>query len=232
MNAIAVAEVVQRLLEEQPCTLAKAYETWSLVCRLTKPMSIPLHTMSYSSENGWSSPTSWQEKPWENLLNVPKDSMITIGPYFIVGLLDDLVYMIKKSLRSKVKVVPHNKFKPYCLQTPLDNSWVLQDAATWISVEVLPPLPDLDFMASDIGPFNLWHTPSDAEDSAIAEVPQSLHPSPPATASSSQPSHSLAQSQRDEAVTQHPAGGQTGSPLELYTSSDTPEGPQTTRQVW
>lgn len=35
------------------------------------------------------------------------------GPYFIVGLLEDLVYCIQKSKRSNVKVIPHDKLKPY-----------------------------------------------------------------------------------------------------------------------
>ncbi|KAI3375563.1 hypothetical protein L3Q82_003878 [Scortum barcoo] len=34
------------------------------------------------------------------------------GPYFVVGLLDDLVYRIKKSSRAKAKVVHHDKLKP------------------------------------------------------------------------------------------------------------------------
>ncbi|KAI3369647.1 hypothetical protein L3Q82_025356, partial [Scortum barcoo] len=42
------------------------------------------------------------------------------GPYFVVGLLDDLVYRIKKSSRAKAKVVHHDKLKPYYSRTPLD----------------------------------------------------------------------------------------------------------------
>lgn len=45
------------------------------------------------------------------------------GPYFIVGLLDDLDYRIQKSQRSKVKVVHPDKLKPYYSRTMLDNSW-------------------------------------------------------------------------------------------------------------
>lgn len=35
------------------------------------------------------------------------------GPYFVVGLLDDLVYRIKKNLRARSKVGHHDRLKPY-----------------------------------------------------------------------------------------------------------------------
>ncbi|KAF0026161.1 hypothetical protein F2P81_020898 [Scophthalmus maximus] len=53
------------------------------------------------------------------------------GPYFVVGMLDDLVYRIKNGPRTKTTVAHHDKLKPYCSRTPLDNSWVFQDAETW-----------------------------------------------------------------------------------------------------
>ncbi|KAL0151489.1 hypothetical protein M9458_053275 [Cirrhinus mrigala] len=45
------------------------------------------------------------------------------GPYFILGHLDDLV--------TKVKVVYHDKLKPYHSRQPLENSWVFKDSEVW-----------------------------------------------------------------------------------------------------
>ncbi|KAK3522786.1 hypothetical protein QTP86_034652 [Hemibagrus guttatus] len=43
------------------------------------------------------------------------------GPYFILGHLDDLVYRIQRSSRAKVKVVHHDKLKPYHSRQPLEK---------------------------------------------------------------------------------------------------------------
>jgi len=80
------------------------------------------------------------------------------GPYFVVGLLDDLVYRIKKSLRAKIKVVHHDRLKPYHSRAPLDTSWVLQDVDTWVPVEVLPPSPDSSSLTPDVDSQNLVNT--------------------------------------------------------------------------
>ncbi|KAK3508061.1 hypothetical protein QTP70_011856 [Hemibagrus guttatus] len=64
------------------------------------------------------------------------------GPYFILGHLDDLVYRIQRSPRAKVKVVHHDKLKPYHSQQPLENSWVFKDSEVWQPQEV--PTPNLD----------------------------------------------------------------------------------------
>ncbi|XP_057183036.1 uncharacterized protein LOC130549723 [Triplophysa rosa] len=61
------------------------------------------------------------------------------GPYFFLGHLDDLVYRIQKSPKAKVKVVHHDKLKPYHARQPLDNSWVLKDSESWQPLEVSPP---------------------------------------------------------------------------------------------
>ena len=60
------------------------------------------------------------------------------GPYFIVGVLDDLVYRIKKGQRMKMKVVHHDKLKAYHSRTALDNSWTFREAETWAPVEAYP----------------------------------------------------------------------------------------------
>ncbi|KAK3524881.1 hypothetical protein QTP86_011082 [Hemibagrus guttatus] len=64
------------------------------------------------------------------------------GPYFILGHLDDLVYRIQRSPRAKVKVVHHDKLKPYHSQQPLENSWVFKDSEVWQPQEV--PAPNLE----------------------------------------------------------------------------------------
>ncbi|KAK3521358.1 hypothetical protein QTP70_003433 [Hemibagrus guttatus] len=64
------------------------------------------------------------------------------GPYFILGHLDDLVYRIQRSPRAKVKVVHHDKLKPYHSRQPLENSWVFKDSEVWQPQEV--PAPNLE----------------------------------------------------------------------------------------
>ncbi|KAI4904870.1 hypothetical protein NFI96_011571 [Prochilodus magdalenae] len=49
-------------------------------------------------------------------------------PAMEAGQLDDLVYRIQKNPKTKVKVVHHDKLKPYHSRTPLDTSWVRQYA--------------------------------------------------------------------------------------------------------
>ncbi|CAI5671940.1 unnamed protein product [Oreochromis niloticus] len=85
------------------------------------------------------------------------------GPYFVVGLLDDLVYCIKKGPRAKAKVVHHDRLKPYHSRAPLDNSWVFQDSDQTAPIEVLPPALDESDSDIDIGPFDLWEAPSGAD---------------------------------------------------------------------
>ncbi|XDV34397.1 hypothetical protein PO909_004558, partial [Leuciscus waleckii] len=46
------------------------------------------------------------------------------GPYFVLGHLDDMIYRIQKGPKTKVKVVHHDKLKPYYSRQPLGNSWV------------------------------------------------------------------------------------------------------------
>ena len=48
--------------------------------------------------------------------------------YFILEQLDNLIYRIQKSPKTKVKVVQHDKLKPYNSRTTLDNSWVFTRA--------------------------------------------------------------------------------------------------------
>ena len=67
-----------------------------------------------------------------------------------MGLLDDLVYRIKKSPRAKTKVVHHDRLKPYHSRAPLDTSWVLQDADTWAPVEVVNTSSDTEVQVSTL----------------------------------------------------------------------------------
>ncbi|RXN37833.1 Transposon Ty3-G Gag-Pol poly [Labeo rohita] len=64
------------------------------------------------------------------------------GAYFILGHLDDLVYRIQRNPRTKVKVVHHDKLKPYHSRQPLENSWVFKDSEVWQPQEV--PAPNLE----------------------------------------------------------------------------------------
>lgn len=109
------------------------------------------------------------------------------GPYFIVGLLDDLVYRIQKSQRSKVKVVHHDKLKPYYSRTALDNSWVFQSADAWSPVEAPPPALDEGSADPDIGPLNLWDTPSETQDAAVGASQGPCSPSQASPNSSQHP---------------------------------------------
>ncbi|XP_028299789.1 uncharacterized protein LOC114461699 [Gouania willdenowi] len=91
------------------------------------------------------------------------------GPYFIVGVLDDLIYRIQKSPRSKTKVVHHDKLKPFHSRTPLDNSWVFHNTDVPVPLEVLTPSTDNE--SEDIGPLNLWDTSAEEEE-LVVETPR------------------------------------------------------------
>lgn len=80
------------------------------------------------------------------------------GPYFILGQLDDLVYRIQKSPRTKVRVVHHDKLKPFHSRTPLDNGWVLKAAETWQPTETLPPAIEWDPGDSELDLSSLFQT--------------------------------------------------------------------------
>ena len=144
------------------------------------------------------------------------------GPYFILGLLDDLVYRIQKSQRTKVKVVHHDKLKPYHSRTPLDNGWVFQGADTWAPMEVPPPASDESSTDPDTGPLNLWDASSETEDTAVG-VSQSLYSSPPASPSSSQLPDGPAWPLLDEAGHQVPDGGHGQRPPLTFTSLQRPQ---------
>ncbi|CAI5674954.1 unnamed protein product [Oreochromis niloticus] len=96
------------------------------------------------------------------------------GPYFVVGLLDDLVYCIKKGPRAKAKVVHHDRLKPYHSRAPLDNSWVFQDSDQAAPIEVLPPALDESDSDIDFGPFDLWEAPSGADHPDTGSPPPAL----------------------------------------------------------
>lgn len=72
------------------------------------------------------------------------------GPYFVLGHLDDLVYRIQKSPKAKVKVVHHDKLKPYHSRQPLENSWVFKDSEYWQPLEVSPPSLENDPNSLDL----------------------------------------------------------------------------------
>lgn len=95
------------------------------------------------------------------------------GPYFLVALLDDVVYCIQKTPRAKAKVVHHDKLKPYHSRTPLANDWVFQVATS----------------EPDFGPLDLWNASPDTEISGEAAPagPDSLLPASAPTPSSDQP---------------------------------------------
>ena len=80
------------------------------------------------------------------------------GPYFIVGVLDDLVYWIKKGPRMKMKVVHHDKLKAYHSRTALDSGWISREAETWARVEAPPTSSDPSSSKIDIIPLDLWGT--------------------------------------------------------------------------
>lgn len=80
------------------------------------------------------------------------------GPFFVLGQLDDLVYWVQKSPRSKVRIVHHDQLKPYRSREPLDNSWVLDQATHWTPKEVLPPTLEEDLADDDLGLSGLFST--------------------------------------------------------------------------
>ncbi|MEQ2219820.1 hypothetical protein XENOCAPTIV_024811, partial [Xenoophorus captivus] len=79
-------------------------------------------------------------------------------PFFILGQLDDLVYQIYKSPRSRVKVVHHDQLKRYLCREPLDNTWVLDQVQQWGPMEVPPPTLEVEQVDSDLGLRNLFST--------------------------------------------------------------------------
>ncbi|MGH0164280.1 UNVERIFIED_CONTAM: hypothetical protein FKN15_046787 [Acipenser sinensis] len=95
------------------------------------------------------------------------------GPYFVLGQLDDLVYRIKKTPKTKAKVVHHDKLKPYKARTPLDNAWVFREAGVWSPVEVPPPILDPDPLDTDLNLSNLFDPPEVSRDSP--QTPASPH---------------------------------------------------------
>ena len=59
-----------------------------------------------------------------------------VGPFFILGQLDDLVYRIQKGPKTKAKLVHHDQLTPYRCRDPLDNIWAMQQAQSWTPMEV------------------------------------------------------------------------------------------------
>lgn len=57
---------------------------------------------------------------------VPKFMPYFDGPYYVLGSLDDVVYIIQKGPKSKCKIVHHDKLKAYKSREPLDNGWVFR----------------------------------------------------------------------------------------------------------
>ncbi|KAI4905604.1 hypothetical protein NFI96_006898 [Prochilodus magdalenae] len=101
------------------------------------------------------------------------------GPYFILGQLDDLVYRIQKNPKTKVKVVHHDKLKPYNSRTPLDTSWVRQYAEAWRPVEALPPALEDDTFNSELDLPSLFSDkPSCDNTDHVVDFPSSALPSP------------------------------------------------------
>ena len=143
------------------------------------------------------------------------------GPYFIVGVLDDLVYRIKKGQRMKMKVVHHDKLKAYHSRTALDNSWTFREAGTWAPA----PAPSSDPSSSEIdsNPLDLWGTSPETEDPVVEALPGLFSP-PPSPSSSQLPCHPTEPS-LEEAWTPCTARGEVAHPL-LNPSASTPEEPQ------
>lgn len=81
------------------------------------------------------------------------------GPFFILGQLYDLVYHIQRGPKTKVKVVHHAQLKPYHSRDPLDNMWALEQAQSWMPLEVSPPALDTDFEDHDLGLTGLFVNP-------------------------------------------------------------------------
>ncbi|KAG7453714.1 hypothetical protein JOB18_047866 [Solea senegalensis] len=106
-------------------------------------------------------------------------SLVSYGPYFIVGLLDDLVYRIQKTQGSKVKVVHHDELKPYYSRTVLDDAWS--------PVEAPAPTVDKDSAGPAVGPLNLWDTPSETQDAPVGAFHGLCSSSPASSSSSTHP---------------------------------------------
>ncbi|XP_024116492.1 uncharacterized protein LOC112138149 [Oryzias melastigma] len=109
------------------------------------------------------------------------------GPFFVLGQLDDLVYRIQKSPRSKAKVVHHDQLKPYRSHEPLDISWVQSQMQHWSPTEVSPHAVEGDLEEQDLSLHNLFsavtaddsnHSQSPLLTAADSMVVRSL-PSPP-----------------------------------------------------
>ena len=137
------------------------------------------------------------------------------GPYFVVGVLDDLVYRIKRGPRTKMKVVHHDKLKAFHSRTTLDNDWVFQEAETWAPVEAPPPLSDPSSSEINISPLDLWGESPETEDPVVGSLPGlfSLPPSSAASPSSGQLPCHPAEPSLIEAGTQHDARGQAARPV-------------------
>ncbi|KAM6975889.1 retrovirus-related Pol polyprotein from transposon 412 [Tautogolabrus adspersus] len=138
------------------------------------------------------------------------------GPYFVVGQLDDLIYRIKKSSKSKAKVVHHDKLKLYHSRTPLDNSWVFRDSDVSASVETPAAVADGAASDTDFGPLNLWGSSSDTEDPA-AEEDGSISSPPSPSSSGSWLTGSPARPQLGETDSRHLTGGPACRPTGTFT---------------
>ncbi|CAL8258692.1 unnamed protein product [Arctogadus glacialis] len=154
---------------------------------------LPLHPMSYSSGKGSAGKVQHKvgDAVWFLVKGTKrvKDKVRKFlpsyeGPYFIVGVLDDLVYRIKKGPRMKMKVVHHDKLKAYQSRTALDNSWTFREAETWAPVEAPPPLSDPSSSETDISPLNLWGTSPETEDPVVEALPGLFSPPPSRAAAS------------------------------------------------
>lgn len=92
------------------------------------------------------------------------------GPYFILGHLDDMVYRIQKGPKTKVKVVHHDKLKPYHSRQPLENSWVFKSLEAWQPQEVPTPSLGVNFSDLDLGLTHLF-AEEPVNDSGMEQVP-------------------------------------------------------------
>lgn len=81
------------------------------------------------------------------------------GPFFILGQLDDLVHRLQKDPKTKVKVVHHDRLKPYQSCDPLDNTWALEQAQCWSPLKVSSPTLDTDSEDQDLGLTGLFINP-------------------------------------------------------------------------
>lgn len=60
------------------------------------------------------------------------------GGYFVLGQLDDPVYRIQKSPKTKVKA-SMIWLKPYRCRDQLDNAWAMEKVQSWMPLELSPP---------------------------------------------------------------------------------------------